>query len=93
MEYFNSKNIKVEEEEKKEEKEEMDELFRMDSQNQYQIKKKIKIKMIITEITTSKSKKSLRKLISPFTTTLGLSPQFGMFHSALVIGPCKKRSF
>lgn len=90
LDYFNSKNIKVEEDEKKEETEEIKELVRMDSQNHYKIKNKIKIKLIITEITTSKSKKSLRKLISPFTTSLGLSPQFGMFHSALVIGPCKK---
>ena len=52
-----------------------------------QIGKKIKIKLIIAEICKSDTQKALRKMLSPILTKLDYQQQFGMFHSALVIGP------
>jgi len=48
---------------------------------------KLKIKLVITEISQTKKDKDLRKLLSPFASAFNLSPQFGMFHSALIVGP------
>lgn len=52
-----------------------------------QIGKRIKIKLIIAEICKSDTQKALRKMLSPILTKLDYQQQFGMFHSALVIGP------
>ena len=48
---------------------------------------KIKIKLVITEIHHTQNERNLRKICSPFANILNLSPEFGMFHSALSIGP------
>eukprot|EP01080_Neovahlkampfia_damariscottae_P001184 gene1184-10698_t len=48
---------------------------------------KIKIKLVITEIAKTNKDKTIRKILSPFASTFDLSPQCGMFHSALSIGP------
>jgi hypothetical protein len=47
---------------------------------------KIKIKLVIAEIAKTKRERTLRRLISPLMNTMDMSPQFGMFHSALIIG-------
>ena len=52
-----------------------------------QVGKKIKIKLIIAEICKSDTQKALRKMLSPILTKLDYQQQFGMFHSALVVGP------
>ncbi|KAL0481803.1 structural maintenance of chromosomes protein [Acrasis kona] len=46
----------------------------------------LKIKLVITELPDNKKE---RKVLSPILSTLNLSPQFGLFHSALIIGPWK----
>lgn len=57
------------------------------SQQAYQLKEKIKIKLVLVETAKDKKAKTLRKLVSPIITKFGKSPQFGMIHSALIIGP------
>jgi hypothetical protein len=48
----------------------------------------IYVKLVITEIMHSDFGKQFRKLISPFVSNIPLLKQeFGMFHSALIIGP------
>eukprot|EP01080_Neovahlkampfia_damariscottae_P011394 gene11394-4561_t len=47
----------------------------------------MKIKLVITEIHQAQNERTLRKICSPFASILNLSPEFGMFHSALSIGP------
>lgn len=47
----------------------------------------IKVKIIVAEVADSKVKKSVRKLVSPILSKFDLLPEFGMFHSALMIGP------
>lgn len=53
------------------------------------VNEKIKIKLIITEIAHSEKEKNLRKILSPFADLFKVAPRFGMFHTALAIGPCK----
>jgi len=55
-------------------------------------KTSLSVKLVIAEIANTKGKKLLRKALSPIITTLGpymdkKMPPFGIFHSALVIGP------
>lgn len=52
-----------------------------------QIGKKIKVKLVIAEICKSDAQKAFRKMLSPILTKLDLQQQFGLFHSALVVGP------
>jgi hypothetical protein len=51
------------------------------------VNQKIKVKLIITEIAHEERDRNVRKILSPFASALGLSPRYGMFHSALVVGP------
>lgn len=48
---------------------------------------KLKIKLVITEVAKTKKAKDLRQVLSPFASALNINPKFGMFHSALIIGP------
>lgn len=48
---------------------------------------KLTLKFIITEIYTSPLQKGFREVLSPVLSTSNLSPDFGMFHCALLIGP------
>lgn len=55
-------------------------------------KQKLRIKLVITEITHKNSTKSLRRILCPIMETIGpyvdkTLPRFGMFHSALIVGP------
>lgn len=65
----------------------LEEIEKEEKSSQFKIRDKIKIKLIISEISHSKKDKRLRSLLSPFITALGVGPQFGIFHSALIIGP------
>jgi hypothetical protein len=56
-------------------------------QSYMKVGKKIKIKLVVAEICKSDAQKAVRKMLSPILTKLDLQQQFGMFHSALVIGP------
>jgi hypothetical protein len=49
-------------------------------------KASLKIKLVITELPDNTQ---TRKILSPVLATLRLAPQFGLFHSALIIGPWK----
>jgi hypothetical protein len=49
--------------------------------------KTVKIKLVIAEVSHSKSSQNFRRIISPVLSKLDLMPEFGMFHSALMIGP------
>lgn len=53
----------------------------------FKTNKKVKIKLIIAEQTKSIPEKNFKKLLSPFASTFNLSPQFGIFHTAVSIGP------
>jgi hypothetical protein len=59
----------------------------LDSLSRVKLNEKLKIKLIITEIDVSKNARTVRHLVSPIAKAFNLSPQFGMFHSALSIGP------
>jgi len=48
---------------------------------------KLKIKLVIVEISHTQKEKNIRSFLSPLASMFGQSPQFGMFHSALVVGP------
>jgi hypothetical protein len=47
----------------------------------------LKIKLVIVEIHNTASTRTMRRMLTPLMDTFGLGPQFGMFHSALVVGP------
>jgi len=47
----------------------------------------VKVKLVIAEICKSDTQKAIRKMLSPVLTKLDQQQQFGMFHSALVVGP------
>eukprot|EP01080_Neovahlkampfia_damariscottae_P006600 gene6600-10763_t len=47
----------------------------------------VKIKLVIAEICKSDAQKAIRKMLSPILTKIDNQQQFGMFHSALVVGP------
>jgi hypothetical protein len=47
----------------------------------------VKVKLIVAEICKSDAQKALRKMLSPILTKIDHQQQFGMFHSALVVGP------
>lgn len=50
-------------------------------------KQNVKVKLVVAEICKSDAQKALRKMLSPILTKMDHQQQFGMFHSALVIGP------
>lgn len=79
QEISRSETIKEEEEEPEEDLE----IFKS-----VKVNEKIKIKLIITELAHTEKEKKLRQIISPFANALKLTPKFGMFHTALAIGPC-----
>jgi hypothetical protein len=49
--------------------------------------KTVKVKLVIAEICKSNTQKAIRKMLSPILTTFDNNQQFGMFHSALIVGP------
>jgi predicted metallopeptidase len=49
------------------------------------LKNKIKIKLVIAEIAHTQFKKTLRSMVSPILCKINMSPEFGLFHSALQI--------
>ena len=51
------------------------------------LEKEIKIKLVITEIANTKVKKFQKKCIGPILKSLDLTPELGLFHTALIIGP------
>jgi hypothetical protein len=53
----------------------------------FKLGKTVKIKLVIGEICKSTTQKSLRKLLSPILTKFDHQQQFGLFHSALIVGP------
>jgi len=51
------------------------------------LKNKIKIKLIVAEVANTEITKNFRKLLCPILSKFDVLPEFGMFHSALMIGP------
>jgi len=51
------------------------------------IAQSVKIKLVIAEICKGDTQKAIRKMLSPVLTKFDHQQQFGMFHSALVVGP------
>jgi len=49
--------------------------------------KSVKIKLVIAEVSHTQLARNFRMLISPILAKLELQPEFGMFHSAIMIGP------
>lgn len=70
-----------------------EDLLRAKFEQEIQLKKDIKIKLVISEISHTSARKNLRTFLSPILTTFDQAPTFGMFHSSLQIGPCKLKSF
>lgn len=66
-----------------------EDLIKQKNEQESQLKKDIKIKLVISEISQTQTRKNLRTFLSPILTTFDQAPTFGMFHSALQIGPCK----
>jgi len=64
-----------------------DEIKQAAQQPNMKIGKTIKIKLVIAEICKSDTQKALRKMLSPVLTKFDVQQHFGMFHSALVVGP------
>jgi len=54
---------------------------------EFTLKKEVKIKLIISELASSKSKKAQRMLLSPVMNTFHVGPKLGLFHCALMVGP------
>ncbi|KAL0476247.1 hypothetical protein AKO1_004217 [Acrasis kona] len=65
----------------------IEDIERAAKQPNMKVGKSIKIKLVIAEICKSDTQKALRKLLSPVLTKFDAQQQFGMFHSALVVGP------
>ncbi|KAG2377475.1 hypothetical protein C9374_009386 [Naegleria lovaniensis] len=47
----------------------------------------IKVKLVIAEIAKNKKERTMRRLLSPIMSSISASPQFGLFHSGVIIGP------
>jgi hypothetical protein len=47
----------------------------------------LKVKFVIIEMNGTESEKRMRRFLSPIMDTFRLSPTFGLFHSALIVGP------
>eukprot|EP00761_Pharyngomonas_kirbyi_P006788 gb/GECH01006796.1/.p1 GENE.gb/GECH01006796.1/~~gb/GECH01006796.1/.p1 ORF type:complete len:423 (+),score=90.25 gb/GECH01006796.1/:1-1269(+) len=68
---------------------EIDELMKENEKPQYTLGKHVKVKLVIGEICKSDAQKTVRRMLSPVLTRFDPdnNRQFGMFHSAIVIGP------
>ena len=65
----------------------MDEISQEQNQPYYNIQNKsIKVKLVIAEIAKGELQKTIRKMLSPILTKFDQQQQFGMFHSAVVVG-------
>eukprot|EP01080_Neovahlkampfia_damariscottae_P001185 gene1185-10699_t len=60
---------------------------KLEKQPQVQINEKLKIKLVITEVSHTPKERQLRKILSPVASSFNLTPEFGLFHSAIIIGP------
>jgi hypothetical protein len=60
---------------------EMDEILQLEQseKQQIEINEKLKIKLIITEVSHTPKERTVRKILSPFASTLNLSPEFGNY--------------
>jgi hypothetical protein len=47
----------------------------------------LKVKLVIVELDNSATHRSFRKILSPLMDGFNVSMQFGMFHSAIIVGP------
>jgi hypothetical protein len=65
----------------------LDELKEESGRSYMNVGQTIKIKLVIAEICKSDAQKALRKMLSPVLTKIDAQQHFGMFHSALVVGP------
>lgn len=54
---------------------------------EFNLKKEVKIKLIISEVATNETEKFQRKMITPILNSFHLSPKLGLFHSGIMIGP------
>jgi len=64
----------------------IDEAEEMSKKLAAQFKETIKVKLVIAEIAKTKKEKTLRRLLSPIISSVSMAPQFGMFHSGLIVG-------
>eukprot|EP00761_Pharyngomonas_kirbyi_P002997 gb/GECH01003001.1/.p1 GENE.gb/GECH01003001.1/~~gb/GECH01003001.1/.p1 ORF type:complete len:406 (+),score=99.21 gb/GECH01003001.1/:1-1218(+) len=68
----------------------IDELFEWEENDEMQdLEKQVKIKLAIIENEPSPFQRNIREFISPIISHTKLAPKFGIFHTALVIGPWK----
>lgn len=66
---------------------EVEDVEKESQQAHMKIAQSVKIKLVVAEICKSDTQKAIRKMLSPVLTKLDHQQQFGMFHSALVVGP------
>lgn len=49
--------------------------------------KYLKIKFVVVEIDNTTAKRVIRNVLSPFLTGFNMAPEFGLFHTAIIVGP------
>jgi hypothetical protein len=47
----------------------------------------LRVKLVVVEIHQNNTQRTFRKVLSPIMDAFDISPQFGLFHSALIVGP------
>jgi hypothetical protein len=65
----------------------LDEIVKENEQPFMKLNQTVKVKLVVAEICKSDAQKAIRKMLSPILTKIDHQQQFGMFHSALVVGP------
>lgn len=65
----------------------LEEIEKENSQPFMKLSQTVKVKLVVAEICKSDAQKAIRKMLSPILTKIDHQQQFGMFHSALVVGP------
>lgn len=59
----------------------------LDLSEDKKLKNPINIKLVVTDIFNSDVEKNIRSLVSPFLRKINKLPRYGMFHTAVIIGP------
>ncbi|KAL9644818.1 hypothetical protein ABK040_009276 [Willaertia magna] len=88
--------VEIGEEDQKEEEDEKQQLRKMmkefsetQENKQFSIKDEefLKVKLVIVELHRTQAQRNFRRFLAPVLDTFDLVPQFGLFHSALIVGP------
>ncbi|EFC37592.1 predicted protein [Naegleria gruberi] len=75
--------------EEEEEEDELNTIEHLEIQKSLMNRDKLRVKIIVTEITDSAGTKAIRQILSPLLSKTKFLPDMGMFHSAIMVGPWK----